>query len=1340
MREKLYAGLTCLALSIFMMGCPLFESPVAAFTATPTEGNVPLTVLFVDQSQPGSTAITDWLWDFGDGLNSTAQNPSHVYKAAGSYRVTLTTTTRLGNDTETKIDFITVRELPKADFSASPRTGEGPLQVTFTNISVAGAAPITLYEWDFGDGTTSEDINPVHIYSDPGVYTVKLKVTTSVGDSTETKPNYVTVQERPVASFAASPRSGSTPLTVQFSDTSIPGSSPITQWFWTFGDGTSDTRQNPTHVYTSAGSFAVSLTVTTDVGVSPVTTVMDFIEVEERPVAEFSASPTTGAAPLNVNFSDLSTGGSDTIVEWLWDFGDSTSSVLPSPSHRYASDGVYDVSLTVTTSTGVSNTKTKANFITAQRSPVAAFSATPRNGQSPLTVQFTDLSTAGSAPISSWRWDFGDGSTSTDSNPFHSYTTPGRFSVTLSVSTAVGSDSEVKLNYIEVEKKPTAAFSATPTSGAAPLTVLFADQSDPGSSAITQWNWNFGDGTSSTLQNPSKTYGVPGIFTVALTVTSAAGNNTVTKANHITVRQLPVAEFSTNVTTGPGPLTVLFRDESSSGSEALTSWQWDFGDGTTPSTLQNPSHVYSSPGIYTISLSATSSVGTDTETKQNYLTVRPAVNFTGAPTTGTGSLSTSFTDTTSLGQLDVTSRTWTFGDGSATSGEASPVHIYSAPGVYDVTLSMNTTLDGTADSRTRAGYIIVRPEPAFTGNVLSGDGTLQVNFTDNTVLGSLEVIGVQWDFGDGTTSTTANPSHTYGEPGTYAVKLTVTTAAGSQTTTKTGYITVRPVPSFSASATTGTAPSTITFSDTTDVGSLTVTGRLWNFGDGTTSESTNPIHAYSAPGNYDVTLTLTTSQGAVMTTRTDYIQISPTVAFTMDTATGSAPLTVQFTDTTQAGSLTISGYSWNFGDGTAASTGTNPTHSYATVGTYDVALTVTTEQGNKTLTKTGAIVVTAKSVAALSNDADALNGIALMLLESTEQGVVTMGAGAWGEGYAGGTGLIERAEGGFVLTGSAATNGERGVDILVALADRDGVILAGWPKYFGGAHTQLAWDVIETADGGLLVAGQTDTAGANGVDAYLVKLTAAGDIAWEKVIGGSGDDIARALIELRGGGYAIVGSSDSPGTHGGTDVFVATLNAKGGNVSSSWHGGEHDEAAYDVLETTRGDLLVVGDTDTFGVDPVDAYLLKLDPARNEIASVTVGGSGMDTARSVVATATGWVVVGSTTSAGAGQFDAYLFGVTENLDTVLWEKTFGTENDDFGTSVAQADAGGYLITGSTDSGSESGVDVLVIQTDESGEVLANGSLGGAGADSGAAIIQTRIGGVGITGSSTNRAGE
>jgi len=1291
MREKLVAGFACVTLSLLMMGCPLFEGPGAAFTATPTEGNVPLTVLFVDQSTPGSTDLTNWQWDFGDGLNSTAQNPSHVYTAPGTYRVTLTVTSRLGIDTETKIDFITVRELPVADFSASPRTGEGPLQVTFNDISTAGAAPITEYLWDFGDGSTSQDVNPVHTFEDPGTYTVKLTVTTAIGESTKTKANFITVQQRPVASFVASPTSGASPLTVQFTDTSTPGSSPITRWFWDFGDGSTDTRQNPSHVYSAAGSYTVSLAVTTEVGMSPIVTLRDFIVVAELPRANFSASPTTGSAPLNVNFTDQSSGGSDVITEWLWDFGDSTSSTLPSPSHRYASDGVYDVTLTVTTSSGVSHSLTKSSFITAQKAPNASFSATPRNGQAPLTVQFTDLSDPGSAPITSWQWNFGDGTTSNDRNPFHAYTSPGRYTVTLQVDTAVGGDSATQVNYITVEQKPVAAFSATPTSGAAPLTVLFADQSTVGSSEITTWSWDFGDGTSSTQQNPSKTYTQPGTYTVKLTVTSAAGSSTLSKANLITVRQLPASDFSSNVTTGAAPLTVLFSDESVNGSENLTGWSWDFGDGTT-SNLQNPSHVYSSPGIYTVSMTATSTVGSDTETKVNYLTVRPAVNFTGTPTSGTGSLSVSFTDTTALGQLDVDSRTWNFGDGTATSAEASPVHIYSEPGVYNVSLTLRTTLDGQSDVRTRTGYITVRPEPAFSGDVLSGDGNLQVNFTNSTVLGSLETIGVLWNFGDGSTSQTENPSHTYAVPGTYAVSLSVTTAAGTQTTTRAGYVTVRPVPAFAANVSTGPAPLTVAFTNTTVLGNLAITGRLWDFGDGSTTETANPIHAYSAPGNYDVTLTLTTAQGVVSTMEQDFIQVRPTVSFTTDQNTGTAPLTVQFTSTTNAGSLTVSGYTWDFGDGSNAGTGAMVSHTYTATGSYDVSLTVTTEQGNTMRTTSGAITVTAK----ILGDTGALAGM--------------------DRGFA----VAPLPEGGFAMAGATDTGEPDGVDAFLVLTDGNGEALAGWPKTYGGPGTQQALDMIRTEDGGFLLAGVRGEGDES--DAYLVKLDSAGEVTWERVYGGEGRDIANAVIALEGGGYAFAGQS-AQAEHA-SQVYVVTVDAAGKNASEAWFGGEGDEAGLDLVAGPEGELIVVGAAAASGM------VLQLGHDLTIEASLTLEGNIGGIHGVAPAPGGGYAMVGSTLPGPDGDADICLLMLNGALDSILWNRTFGGAGVDTGLDITAAVAGGYLITGQIDQ--DGAADVAIIQVDADGNLVNDETASEDGADAGYAITETSSGGVGVAG--------
>ena len=254
--------------------------------------------------------------------------------------------------------------------------------------------------------------------------------------------------------------------------------------------------------------------------------------------------------------------------------------------------------------------------------PTAAFSGSPTSGCPTLTVNFTDQSTG---DITSWSWDFGDGSTSTAQNPSHDYTAPGTYTVSLTVTGPGGSDTNTKTNYITVtDGNMTADFSGTPTTGDAPLNVAFTDQS---TGDITAWSWDFGDGGTSTAQNPNHTYNTAGVYTVSLTVSNACGSDVMTKTDYITVNQpvcnAPVADFSGTPLSGDAPLLVDFTDNSSN---APTSWSWDFGDGGT-STAQNPSHTYNSAGTYTVSMTATNDCGSDTQTKVDYITVnQPPVN------------------------------------------------------------------------------------------------------------------------------------------------------------------------------------------------------------------------------------------------------------------------------------------------------------------------------------------------------------------------------------------------------------------------------------------------------------------------------------------------------------------------------------------------------------------------------------------------------------------------------------------------------------------------------------------------------------------------------------------
>ncbi len=666
-------------------------------------------------------------------------------------------------------------------------------------------------------GATDVDLGTVTVRGDAvGISAVTvsiIRLDDELGDPVVATPvdGSVTVGDPPVADFSGTPQSGDAPLTVQFTDES---SGDPTSWSWTFGDGETSAAQSPEHTYTAAGTYTVSLTATNGAG-SDTETKIGYITVDEPPAplsADFSGTPRSGDAPLTVQFTDASSGDP---TSWSWDFGDGDTSNAQNPEHTYAAAGTYTVSLTVSkgvfnagihssrirvphgapltaSNGGESDTETKTDYITVTEPsvpPVAVFSGTPTSGDVPLTVQFTDGS---SGVPTSWSWAFGDGETSVVQNPEYTYTAAGTYTVSLTVSNAVGEDTLTETDYILVTappNPPVAGFSATPQSGDVPLIVQFTDAS---TGSPTSWSWVFGDGETSTAQSPSHTYTAAGTYTVTLTATNPDGSDSETKTGYIAVTEPPappVAAFSGTPTSGDAPLTVQFTDASNGDP---TSWSWTFGDGGT-SAAQNPEHTYTAAGTYTVSLTATSSAGSDTETRTGYITVDeppvlPVAEFTGTPRSGDAPLTVQFTDASGG---DPISWSWDFGDGG-TSDEQNPEHTYTTAGTYTVSLDV-TNADGS-DTEEKAGYITVTeplapPVAAFSATPLSGIAPLTVQFTDES---TGEIDACRWDFGDGSTSTEADPLHTYSAAGTYTVLLTVTNGAGSCAEEKVACVCVSP--------------------------------------------------------------------------------------------------------------------------------------------------------------------------------------------------------------------------------------------------------------------------------------------------------------------------------------------------------------------------------------------------------------------------------------------------------------------------------------------------------------------------------------------------------------------
>ncbi len=509
------------------------KSPEAAFKSDITTGDAPLSVKFTDLSTEDPK---QWFWEFGDGATSNTQNPSHTYQSAGSFDVKLTATNPYGSNQTVENDYIIVKPVgiaPIAEFSASPISGMNPLTVNFVDLS--SNSPLS-WSWDFGDGSTSNVKNPAHTYTQIGTFGVILSVTNEFGTSSETKHNLIQVNATgiaPVAEFTAAPRNGTSPLIVSFIDQS---SNNPTSWRWTFGDGQSSTERNPSHTYNNVGEYTVSLEVKNEFGENII--IKDnFIVVNtsaEIPIAEFTASPRSGTSPLNVSFVDQSLNNP---TSWKWTFGDGESCTERNPVHVFQNVGTYAVSLEVSNSVG-NNTIIKDNYIVINNSgvaPIGEFTASPRQGVAPLTVNFIDQS---SNNPTSWKWFFGNGASNTERNPSYTYETPGNYTVKLEVKNEFGEDVVIKSNFITVSPggaAPVANFSGTPRSGNSPLVVTFSDLSN---NSPTSWLWNFGDGSTSQLKNPSHTYQQPGNYTVSLTASNSFGNDVMTRQNYIVVNQV----------------------------------------------------------------------------------------------------------------------------------------------------------------------------------------------------------------------------------------------------------------------------------------------------------------------------------------------------------------------------------------------------------------------------------------------------------------------------------------------------------------------------------------------------------------------------------------------------------------------------------------------------------------------------------------------------------------------------------------------------------------------------------------------------------------------------------
>lgn len=402
------AGAALASLNLPIVAAP--PQPVANFTFAASG----LTVLFTDAS---TGSPSEYAWDFGDGQTSTDRNPSHTYSAAATYTVSLTVRSAGGESNKSQFVPVSLGAPPKAAFEFTV-SGQ---QVNFVDLSTDA----TSWRWDFGDGTTSNMRNPVHVYLISATFTVTLAASNAAGSATASKAVPILPATPPKAAFAFTV----TGQQVNFIDASV----GATSWQWNFGDASAaSTARDPIHTYATSGAFTVTLQVWNSAGSDSAAQVVP-IAAGQPPKSAFTFR-TNGT---QVNFADASTGNP---TSWNWTFGDGASSTQPNPVHIYPAFGNYTVVLQVANGSGA-NSSSQIVTLTAPAPPSASFTATPSPNPGDFNVNFVDTSTGNPA---SWFWTFGDGGTSTAQNPIHTYASSGTYTVTLTATNANGSSKVTK--------------------------------------------------------------------------------------------------------------------------------------------------------------------------------------------------------------------------------------------------------------------------------------------------------------------------------------------------------------------------------------------------------------------------------------------------------------------------------------------------------------------------------------------------------------------------------------------------------------------------------------------------------------------------------------------------------------------------------------------------------------------------------------------------------------------------------------------------------------------------------------------------------------------------------
>lgn len=914
----------------------IYPAPTVNFDNSDVCLNVENT--FNNTSSIISGQIEKYQWTFGNLGSSTETNAPFTFAQSGNVNVRLTATSDFGcsaNITKT----VKIRPAAKVDFDYTNHCFKAP--VFFTDKSTSTNNDIAQWIWTFEPGKTATGKNVQYVYSKAGSYEVTLVVVSNIG-CRDSIIKTITIEEVPVAQFNIAGNNDENftlfscngDYSVQFDNTS----DTDLKYLWNFGwNNSTSTLRDGYFIYPDTGTYIVRLFT------EPGTTCQDMMEKKVRviPPVEFDFNFDTECVLAPVFFKSIYKRDFDPIVEALWNFGDGTTSTEFNPEKKYQRAGTYQVQLTLTATSGCSNTISKS--ITIQPEPKANFVTVGVKTNAGEFLKCEDLLGVTFNNTSSLNntnhWYFNDNhASSLDVSPKHYFSDLGTFDVTLVINQGkICSDTITKtidvvhgIEFVDFEFE----------NSCVTKNIQFKDLSKARLNDIRTYLWDFGDNTTSAVKNPSKSYALPGDYTVKLYVTTANGCIDSTQKT-ITIYPAPVSYFDVSSICLHQELEIMNLSTISGGDIVSSSWTFQ---NSTNQTETNPTISYNQPGFYKITLTSVSDYGC-IHTFEDILEVKIPAQPQFTYINQCVSAPVEFKDATTSSYNDIVAWEWTILTDVVLNTQ-NPTYTFGEAGTYPVQLTVISN-SGCRDSVTQE--IVTKPHPVadFVVDALDKGNDLFVYCNDDKTISftneSIDNLTNLWTTSNAFSVTTEDASFTFPDIATYQVKLTINNGTLCSDT-KEVQIVVQPTLNVNFTYPTVCEENAVIFTDESSIATNDITLRTWKVEEEEIGTGKTIPYTFEEYGNYLVTVIVETEKGCIESiSKSVKVEALPIVEFNITEACPQQA--TQFDHQSQVvNNNPLTDFTWKFGDGNT-STKEKPSHIYDQPGSYELTFIVNTKAG-----------------------------------------------------------------------------------------------------------------------------------------------------------------------------------------------------------------------------------------------------------------------------------------------------------------------------------------------------------------------------------------------------------